>query len=94
MLFGQLRQHSHLPVLRHFGDPRDAGGAKAGVGVDAACDGMGDNGLPQLFEVLYLLGLTGDIGVDLPLLPLDIRHNGALLGKGREEERDLFQSYR
>lgn len=79
-----------FPVLRHLGDPGDTGGAEAGVGMDAACDGMGDNGLPQLFEALYLLGLTGDIGVDLPHLPLDIRHNGALLGKRREGDLNIF----
>ena len=38
-------QLHHLPMLRHLAEPLDAGGLEADVGVEAAGDGLVDDGL-------------------------------------------------
>ena len=54
-------------MFRHISEPLDAGGLEADVGVEAAGDGLVDDGLLLLLQQAYELLLGVDVASDAPV---------------------------
>ena len=74
----------HLPMLRHVAEPLDAGGLEADVGVEAAGDGLADDGLLLLLQQRDELPLGADVAPDAPVDVVQVADDGGLLGEGWE----------
>lgn len=79
MLIAYFCNSSYFPVLRNLANPRNAGVAEGGVGVEAVCDGFGDDGLTIGFKVGYHLLLNRYQLINLPTFLVKIRRNCLLL---------------
>ena len=74
----------HLPMLRHVAEPLDAGGLEADVGVEAAGDGLVDDGLLLLLQQVDEFLLGADVAADAPVHVVQVADDGALFGEGWE----------
>ena len=69
-------------MLRHVAKPLDAGGLEGDVGVEAAGDGLVDDGLLLLLQQRDELPLGGDVAPDAPVHVVEVSDDGALFGEG------------
>ena len=74
-------------MLRHVAEPFDAGGLEGNVGVEAAGDGLVDDGLLLLLQQGDELALGVDVAADAPVGVVQVADDGGLLGEGWEGER-------
>ena len=82
-------QLHHFPMLRHVAKPLDAGGLESDVGVEAAGDGLVDDGLPLLLQQRDELLLGADVRPDAPVHVIQVADDGCLLGDGWEGEEQI-----
>ena len=71
---------------RDVAEPLDAGGFEADVGVEAACDGAVDEGLPLFLQQGDEFPLGGGVALDALVDVVEVADDGALFGEGREGE--------
>ena len=71
-------------MLRHVAEPLDAGGLEADVGVEAAGDGLVDDGLLLFLQQVDELLLGVDVATDAPVHVVQVADDGALFGEGWE----------
>ena len=71
-------------MLRHVAKPLDAGGLESDVGVEAAGDGLVDDGLPLLLQQRDEPPLGGDVAPDAPVHVVQVADDGGLFWEGGE----------
>ena len=71
-------------MLRHVAEPVDAGGLEGDVGVEAAGDGLVDDGLLLLLQQGDELALGVDVAADAPVGVVQVADDGGLLLEGWE----------
>ena len=81
----------HRPMLRHVAEPVDAGGLEGDVGVEAAGDGMVDDGLLLLLQQGDELALGVDVAADAPVGVVQVADDGGLLWEGWDQSGYPFQ---
>lgn len=71
-------------MLRHLPDPLHARILERRGGVEAASDGVADEGGAMFGEEGEAAAFVGDEGVDLGGFAVEVGGDGALFGEGRE----------
>ena len=73
-------------MLRYVAEPVDAGGLEGHVGVEAAGDGLVDDGLFLLLQQGDELALGVDVAADAPVGVVQVADDGGLLVEGVGEQ--------
>ena len=74
-------------MRRHIAKPFDAGRLEWDVGIEAAGDGLVDDGLLALGEELDETVFVGDVSLDTGVGAVQVADDGGLLGEGRVRVR-------
>ncbi len=83
----QTFKNYYFPMHRHLPQPLHPGGFARHAGVEAAGDGLLDDGLLLLGQQLDQLLLGPDVAPDAAVHVVEITHDGALFGEGWDGQR-------